>query len=104
MDKELEALNRIRKSHFTAMACLGIEKPDNETIEAIEYVEQALTTKSDKELAFDIIVKKRVDIFILKQSLTTKQYNIRYSVIYGSVYKDLTQEEFELLKRCLNNE
>lgn len=37
-----EALERIKRSHRIAMACLGINKPDIETEEAIEKIEKDL--------------------------------------------------------------
>ena len=37
-----EALERIKRSHRIAMACLGIDKPDIETEKAIEKIEKDL--------------------------------------------------------------
>ena len=37
-----EALERIKRSHRIAMACLGIDKPDIETRKAIEKIEKDL--------------------------------------------------------------
>ena len=37
-----EALERIKKSHYIAMACMGIDKPDIETEKAIEKIEKDL--------------------------------------------------------------
>ena len=42
MNKELEALRRIKKSHFIAMLCLTGENRDIETENALETIEQAL--------------------------------------------------------------
>ena len=37
-----EALERIKKSHYIAMACMGIDKPDIETEKAINTIEKDL--------------------------------------------------------------
>ena len=37
-----EALERIKKSHYIAMACIGIDKPDIETEKAIKAIEKEL--------------------------------------------------------------
>ena len=37
-----EALERIKKSHYIAMACIGIDKPDIETEKAIKTIEKDL--------------------------------------------------------------
>ena len=37
-----EALKRIKKSHYVAMDCMGIEEPDVETEEAIKTIEKDL--------------------------------------------------------------
>lgn len=37
-----EALKRVKQAHYTAMACLGIEKPDIETEKAIDIIEKDL--------------------------------------------------------------
>ena len=40
--KGLEALKSIKKSHIVAMSCLGIEKEDTETLNAINTIEKEL--------------------------------------------------------------
>lgn len=92
-EKLIEALNLIRKSHWTALQLLGVEPPDKDVIKAIEYVEQALTTKSKKELAFDLIKEKDVNIASLKV-YDLEEYNMIYE-------NNLTQEEFNLLKEMV---
>ena len=37
-----EALERIKKSHYIAMICMGIDKPDIETEKAIKTIEKDL--------------------------------------------------------------
>lgn len=45
-----EALERIKKSHRIAMACLGIDKPDIETEKAIEKIEKDLEVLDQLEI------------------------------------------------------
>ena len=45
-----EALERIKKSHRIAMACLGIDKPDIETEKAIEKIEKDLKVLEQLEI------------------------------------------------------
>lgn len=58
-------------------------------------IKQALTTKSKKELAFDLIVKKNVNIASLKV-YDLEEYNMIYE-------NKLTKEEFDLLKEVVCN-
>lgn len=60
----------------------------------LDTIKQALQTKSKKELAFDIIKEKNVDITLLKHCEKVDEYNNNYNI-------NLTQEEFELLKEVL---
>ena len=52
MNKELEALRRIKKSHFIAMLCLTGENRDIETENALETIEQAL--KRNEPMKVDV--------------------------------------------------
>ena len=45
-----EALERIKRSHCIAMACLGIGKPDIETEKAIEKIEKDLKVLEQLEI------------------------------------------------------
>lgn len=71
--------------------------------ELYSTIEQALTTKSKKELAWDIVKKKDVDIYILNSCKTVEEYNSKIVHIIGET-RELTQGEFDLLKEMLNNE
>ena len=70
----------------------------------IEYqcniIKQALTTKSKKEEAWEIVVKKGVNFVDLYQSVDLYTYN---SLVKGTYWegisRELTEEEFNLLKR-----
>ena len=66
--------------------------------ESEKIVEQALTTKSKKELAWEITVKKNVEIAELKICSNVEQYN-SHNVFNN--YLPLTEEEYDLLKRYL---
>ena len=70
-----EALERIKRSHRIAMACLGIDKPDIETEKAIEKIEkdmevlEILKTKVFDEMkCFDLNEGWYDDIFYLKEN------------------------------------
>ena len=87
MSKELEALDKT-KDNLT---------PNGEIFEytkEFKTIKQALTQKSKKELAFDVIVNKSVDLNWLRKCKTLEDYN------RGIMMKknELTQDEFELLK------
>lgn len=88
MSKESE---RIKKSHFTAMACLGVKEKDKETEQAIEIVEK-------REKALEIIKEKRVDVGWLINCENIEQYN---NVIGTATHKLLTKKEYNLLKEVL---
>ena len=66
-----------------------------------EIVKQALTQKSKKELAFDVIKKKGVDVGVLKTDIINEHKDI--DCYNCGVYEEyqLTQEEFKLLKEVL---
>lgn len=34
-----KAIDRVKQSHYIAMACLGVDKPDTETVDAINQLE-----------------------------------------------------------------
>ena len=72
-----------------------------------EIIKDALTTKSKKEQAFDIAVKKGVDFTILLGSKTFNEYNETIYEEYRIKEMLLTEEEFDLLKgydeKCLKN-
>lgn len=64
MNKELEALERIKQSYFTAMSFLGVE--DKETKQAINIIETAL--KDYEQLKIDFL-KEATENDYLKTAL-----------------------------------
>ena len=52
-----EALERIEKSHYVAMACMGIDKPDIETEKAIKTIEQELEKYDQLKLDYPVVEK-----------------------------------------------
>lgn len=81
-------------------------------LKRLERYEQPLTAyldKSEEELfeeakrnekkikALEIIKKKNVDVGWLKNSETLKHYNM----CIGNIHKEITQEEWDLLKEAL---
>jgi hypothetical protein len=77
------------------------EHEHNEAIKPYyEHIKQALTTKSKKEQAFDIVKEKGVDIDVFQSCKTLNEYN--YSVVYiVGEPRELTQAEYDLLKEML---
>lgn len=71
--------------------------------EEFNTIKQALTTKSDKELAFDIIVKKSVDVLELRIFIEYHKDSVALNLYNQKIGNDwqLTQEEFELLKKVV---
>lgn len=78
---------------------------NNELLRNLNSIKQALTTKSKKEQAFDIIKEKNVNIGIVNVVGSLEQYNQTY--VYDNMLNVkwcLTEEEFDLLKEVLKNE
>ena len=90
MDSE-EALERIKKSHRIAMACLGIDKPDIETENAIEKIE--------KDLEILEIIKK--------WSFIQENYKDGYgkfNQFLCNIHTIGMEEDFKKVKEWLENE
>ena len=85
----LEAIERIKKSHYTAIAVMGCER-DSETEKAIEIVEK-------EHKALEIIKEKYVNVDLLWDVSSLEEYN---SEIMFS-YQIITEEEFNLLREVL---
>ena len=64
-------------------------------------IEQVLETKSKKEQAWEIAVKKRIDLWNLKVCSTAEHYNKLLPKYEEFKNCKLTKEEFELLKSQL---
>ena len=75
-----EALERIKKSHRIAMACLGIDKPDIETEKAIKIIEKDLEVleilKNSLEYEEDDDISFKFKFCCYKESLND-DYEIR---------------------------
>ena len=89
MNKELEALKRVKKAHIVAMACLGVEKDDTETLEAIDLIETALKEKEKRDIALkdlmnnhiEFVVEKDVAYFKIKNSKGKEKSFTSYAFI-----------------------
>lgn len=92
MNEKLEALERLKENSYYL--------DDKNMQEDLEIIKQALTTKSKKEQAFDIIKNKCVDMYRFKIVGSADSYNkwIEFDEYW------LTQEEFDLLKEVLKND
>ena len=66
--------------------------------EKYNTIKQALIKAQEQEKILEIIFEKGIDIGWLRQCKTVEEYN------YHCEAKHLTQEEFELLKRWLEND
>jgi hypothetical protein len=97
--KPSEALERINceiiEDYPTGNFLVGM------TPEEHSAIKQALTTKSKKEQAFDIIKEKQVDVGYFITCGSLEEYNV--CCFDESVNKKLTQEEFNLLKEAIFN-
>ena len=79
MGKVFEALSRIEECWYDDPYT---DREDNLTYEDdIDTIKQALTTKSKKEQAFDIIKEKNVDIKGLLSCEDYKEYNFKYATL-----------------------
>ena len=83
MDSE-EALERIKKSHRIAMACLGIDKPDIETEKAIEKIEK--------------------DLEVLEQLEILKKYYSPFKEFLEEMFEKGHNEDLIKVKEWLENE
>ena len=88
-----EALERIKRSHRIAMACLGIDKPDIETEKAIEKIE--------KDLEVLEMLKKKMSIGTDYYDSDDGCEKIEYIVYNGEVLNIDTKEEFNKVKEWL---
>ena len=92
MSKGLKALDRIKKAHYIAMACMGIDKPDIETEKAIDIIEREIK-------ALEIIKNKKVNMFHIWVFDDYEQYKAHYPFSEYSAEEDmLNAEEFNFLK------
>jgi hypothetical protein len=112
MDKEIEELKNIVVIHFGALGFLNPSE-NEQILKDRDKVLNALTTKSKKEQAFDIIKEYQVDTWLLNQCDYENYIRIRKEarVSIGqiinedgeSVEEEISEEEFNLLKEVLND-
>ena len=88
-----EALERIKRSHCIAMACLGIDKPDIETEKAIKIIE--------KELKVLEILKKKMIIDTDYYDSDDGCEKCEYILYNGEVLNIDTEEVFNIIKEWL---
>lgn len=101
MSKELETLKHLiytgnTQEHSEVLYEIDIDK-------CFDTIEQALITKSKKELAFDIIKEKCVDVGYVITLFMYKDYNSKMDELWGNeaVSYYLIEQEFDLLKEVL---
>ncbi len=103
MSKVFEALKDIKDTLQQIEYYNRDVKIDNSIYNSFDTIENALTTKSKKEQAFEIIKEKNVDVDMIKNCQTVIKYN--WDIIFEEYKrKELNQEEYDLLKEVLKNE
>ena len=91
-----ETLERIKRSHRIAMACLGIDKPDIETEKAIKIIE--------KELKVLEILKKKMIIDTDYYDSDDGCEEFEYIAYNGEALNIDTEEEFNKVKEWLEDD
>ena len=91
-----EALERIKRSHRIAMACLGIDKPDIETEKAIKIIE--------KELKVLEILKKKMIIDTDYYDSDDGCEEFEYIAYNGQPLNIENKQEYDLLKEWLEDD
>jgi hypothetical protein len=100
MSKELEAIEWLETKCY-------VESPQDETFDkCINIIKQALLKAQEQEKVFEIIKEKDVDIKFLKSLINSNSEYTRENALkiynIGLDSEKLNEEEFELLKRCLD--
>lgn len=88
-----EALEDLKELHKLAY---DIDVWKIEDIVQSLHIKQALIKAKEQEKVLSIIFEKEVDIYVLRVASSLEHYNNVQDL------KKLTQEEFDLLKRCTN--
>ena len=83
----------------TLLKARDLEKEIDKLKGQMKYLTEVIT---DFQKILSIVKKKDVDIYILQSCETVDEYNSKIVHIVGET-RELTKEEFELLKRYLNN-
>ena len=91
-----EALKRIKKSHYVAMDCMGIEEPDVETEEAIKTIE--------KDLEVLDILKRWVLVNETYDDLFPYEIKLRNGYVSNKSCLVFTKDDYEKVKEWLENE
>ena len=91
-----EALKRIKKSHYVAMDCMGIEEPDVETEEAIKTIE--------KDLEVLDILKKWLLVNETYDDLFPYEIKLRNGYVSNKSCLVFTKDDYEKVKEWLENE
>jgi len=91
-----EALDRIKRSHRIAMACLLIDKPDIETEEAIKIIE--------KELKVLEMLKKKMSIGTDYYDSDDGCEKCEFITYNGEALNIDTEEDLKKLKEWLGND
>ena len=106
--QRLEAIDNAKPSE--ALKCIDVLKEDGciTTLyqgKALETIRQTLLKAQEQEKVLDIIKKKNVDVYNLKTCINLEHYNSEIRLknqnnTYSyEIWYELTQEEFDLLKR-----
>ena len=91
-----EALERIKKSHYIAMACMEIDKPDIETEKAIKTIEK------DLEILEILKRKMTIETDYYDSDIGCKEYE--YIAYNGEALNIETDEELNKIKEWLEND
>jgi hypothetical protein len=115
MKKEIEEadLTEALKQVTYLSAILPDWQRVNNGVDSLSIIKQALTTKSKKEQAFDIIKEYQVDTWLLNQCDYENYIRIRKEARVSieqiinedgeSVEEEISYEEFNLVKEVLND-
>ena len=86
-----EALERIKKSHYIAMACMGIDKPDIETEKAINTIEKDLEALEIYEKFTIPNLRKLILKLYNNEELTREENEIIFDIM--SLKNEVLQNE-----------
>ena len=95
----LKALKRIRQE-----TCPATYNPDFNKLECCDVIEKELITGEKNRKALELIIKKEVNIAILRNTNNCQQYNnglLVYSTKTTAKKRFLNEEQYSLLKEVL---
>ena len=97
----LEAIYRIiAHTEYDNDSSYGYLKFENDC----KLIEQYILKAQEQEQVLEIIKEKNVDIWLVNSCFTVEQYNFSIIKIGNSNVFTLTPEEFDLLKRWVEND